>query len=445
MKILLIYTNKNRYLAPPPIGLSMIAESVAETHQVEFVDFMFEAEPEAKALQVIRTFQPDLIGLSVRILDDQNSRHAQSAIAELKPFVANIRQITPAQIVLGGTAFTTFPIELLDYLEVDYGIAGQGEKVFPRFVGGLAAGKVDESLPGLVYRQTDGVRMNPPSLEGYSAVFLPKHDYYDRRPYARAAPFPGIVLTKTGCPFQCVYCDAKVTAGERFRLRDPEVIVSELEYQVKRFNLRAIHLSDPCFNVPLDYAKAVSEAIIRSKLRLVLNTTIRPDQFDEELADLMNRAGFLFLVVGADTLCDTTLEQYQKGFTLGQVEQCCRLLEKHHLPYLMECVFGGPGETRQTVEKSLAFLHSIKPSLVTLGAGFRIMPETALYEIAQNEGMIHERAELLFPYFYFSPELDKDWLYDRLEAYQRSYGYRNARMAWMMLRKQARLLFAVRN
>ncbi len=439
MKILLIYTNTNRYLAPPPVGLTMIAEAVAGAHTVEFVDCMFAAEPEAKVLRAAQTFQPDLIGLSIRIVDDQDSRHPHSPLEALKQVVDQLRKVSRAPIVLGGSGFTTFPVEMLEFLGADYGVAGPGEKVFPRLVESLAAGRLDETLPGLVFRREGQVAANAPQFDGYPAAFLPERAYYDHRRYARAAHFSGLVISKMGCPYRCIYCDPQVTAGRHFLLRSPEAIVSELEYQARRFNVRAVHLSDPCFNAPLDYAKTVAEAILRSGLRLALNTTLRPEPLDEELVRLMKRAGFIFLVMGADTLSETMLEWYQKGFTLGQMERCCQLLQKHDLPYMVECVFGGPGETARTLAESLDFLGRIRPALTHLGAGLRIMPDTDLYRLALAEGRVQGRAELLFPHFYFSPATAPDMLYQRIEAYNKRYGYRQARMAWVGLRRFARV------
>lgn len=439
MKLLLIYTNTNRYLAPPPLGLSMIAESVAADHAVKFLDLMFETQPESQALRAVQQFQPDLIGLSIRILDNQDSQHPQSPLDSLRHLIGQCRRVSSAPIVLGGPAFTTFPAEMLEHLGADYGIAGPGEAVFPKLVEQIGQGQVDEDLPGLVFRKEGRVMARAPRMDGYPAAFLPKRCYYDHRRYARATHFAGLVICKTGCPFRCVYCDPQVTAGRQFRLRNPEIIVSELEHQVRTLNLRAIHLSDPCFNVPLDYAKAVAEAIIRSGLRVALNTTLRPDTIDEELVRLMKRAGFVFLVVGADALSDTMLQWYQKGFTLEQVERCCRLLQKHGLPYMVECIFGGPGETGQTVTESLQFLDRIAPALTHLGAGLRIVPETDLFKLAQAEGRVQSRADLLYPKFYFSPATPPEWLYGQVDAYNRRHGYRNARMAGVAVRKYAHL------
>ena len=438
MKILLVYTNKNRFLAPPPMGLAMIADSVAGSHEVEFIDFMWEEEPEAKAIRSIREFRPDVIGLSLRILDDQDGRGTQSPIAEIKPFISDVRQISRAPIVLGGTAFTTFPAKILEYMAADYGIAGQGERVFPLLVENIGNGVLDENLPGLVFRKNGQVIANPPVIEGYPTAFTPECSYYDPRPYARTY-WPGIVLIKTGCPLRCMYCDSHVTAGKKVELRSPEIIVSELEYQVKTLDTRVFHLADPCFNTTLDYAKTVLEAIIRSGLRMAAMTTLRPDNFDDELFVLMKRAGIMFVSLGADTLSQTMLDNYQKGFPIIQVEQCCRALQKHGIGYMLECVFGGPGETKQTVEESLAFLSKVKPTLTLLYAGLRILPETDLYRIAVEEGIVQDRSELLFPRYYFSRDTGADWLHGRIDTYNKRYGYRNSRMVLLFMRRKIRL------
>ncbi|MEW6404366.1 MAG: radical SAM protein [Chloroflexota bacterium] len=438
MKVLLLYTNKNRFLAPPPMGLAMIADSVAGSHEVELIDFMWEKQPEAKAIRAIRDFRPDVIGLSLRILDDQDGRDTRSPIAEIKPFISDVRRVSRSPIVLGGTAFTTFPTEMLEYLAADYGIAGQGESVFPSLVENIGRSVLDENLPGLVFRKNGRVIANPPVIEGYPTAFTPARSYYDPRPYRRTW-WPGIVLIKTGCPLRCAYCDTYVTAGRQFKLRTPEIIVSELEYQIKTLDTRIFHLADPCFNTTLDHAKSVLEAIIRSGLKMVAMTTLRPDNFDDELFVLMKRAGIMFVSLGADTLSQAMLDNYRKGFTIEQVERCCRALQKHGIGYMLECVFGGPGETKQTVEESFAFLNQVKPTLTLLYAGLRILPETDLYQIAVAEGIVRDRSELLFPRYYFSRDTGADWLHRRIDAYNRRYGYRNIGMGLLLIRRRMRL------
>ena len=72
-------------------------------------------------------------------------------------------------------------------------------------------------------------------------------------------------------------------------------------------------------------------------------------------------------------------------------------------------LLGGPGETRASVENSLAFVDDLELDSVKLTVGVRIYPDTRVAEIAREKGMIDADDDLLFPKFYLEPGLE-DWL-----------------------------------
>lgn len=72
-------------------------------------------------------------------------------------------------------------------------------------------------------------------------------------------------------------------------------------------------------------------------------------------------------------------------------------------------MLGGPGETRETVQQSLAFAESLQLDSMRVTAGIRIYPGTSLRERAIHEGVIHEEDDLLTPRFYMAAGL-ADWL-----------------------------------
>ena len=79
-------------------------------------------------------------------------------------------------------------------------------------------------------------------------------------------------------------------------------------------------------------------------------------------------------------------------------------------------LLGGPGETRETAETSLAFAESLGLEAMRLTAGIRIYPVTALSEIARQEGVIAADDNLLFPRFYLAPGLE-DWLPETIKQW----------------------------
>jgi radical SAM superfamily enzyme YgiQ (UPF0313 family) len=85
------------------------------------------------------------------------------------------------------------------------------------------------------------------------------------------------------------------------------------------------------------------------------------------------------------------------------------MLSEHGIRQMGFLLFGSPGETRESVEESLAFAESLKLDTLRITVGVRIYPHTALAKIARDEGVIASQDELLFPRFYLAEDLE-DWL-----------------------------------
>jgi radical SAM superfamily enzyme YgiQ (UPF0313 family) len=82
-------------------------------------------------------------------------------------------------------------------------------------------------------------------------------------------------------------------------------------------------------------------------------------------------------------------------------------------------MLGGPGETRETVEESLAFADSLDLDSLKIAVGIRIYPETDLAATAVAEGMIGPEDDLLRPAFYLAPQI-QGWLPARIADYKAS-------------------------
>jgi hypothetical protein len=78
----------------------------------------------------------------------------------------------------------------------------------------------------------------------------------------------------------------------------------------------------------------------------------------------------------------------------------------HRMGFLL---LGGPGETKDSVEKSLYFAESLETEVMKITSGIRIYPDTALHRTAVDEGIIEPDEDLLFPKFYMAKGL-KGWL-----------------------------------
>jgi radical SAM superfamily enzyme YgiQ (UPF0313 family) len=87
------------------------------------------------------------------------------------------------------------------------------------------------------------------------------------------------------------------------------------------------------------------------------------------------------------------------------------------MPFAIYMLFGGPGETLDSVRRSLDFLDAQAPDkTVFISMGIRVFKGTTMERTARREGLIKPRQNMLLPVYYLSRSLDESLL-DRLEEY----------------------------
>jgi radical SAM superfamily enzyme YgiQ (UPF0313 family) len=113
--------------------------------------------------------------------------------------------------------------------------------------------------------------------------------------------------------------------------------------------------------------------------------------------------------LGFESGCDEVLKEMNKHFRSKDVRDAARMLSDcgiHAMGFLM---LGGPGETRDSVEESLAFASDLNLDTLKITVGIRIYPYTKLAKTAIQDGLIAEEDDLLFPKFYMVRGLE-GWL-----------------------------------
>jgi radical SAM superfamily enzyme YgiQ (UPF0313 family) len=431
MKVLLVYTNRYRYLSPPPVGLAyLVPPLVKRGHEVKILDLMFSKQPQSDLEQAIDVFKPWLVGFSIRNLDNQSMLDLQNPLAEAREFVAIPRK-RGINTVLGGTAFTTFPCQMLEYMQADYGIAGQGEASLPLLLDALENGKNYKNIQGLVYRENGDIRQNSITIQGYAQGKIPDWSLIDLRRYNSQFLTPSAtVVVKSGCPFKCTFCDARITMGDQFILCDEDQIIDDIRTIINTHKVKWFFLNALCFNYPLDKTKKLLQRIIRERLNIRFMTRLYPIRgaFDHEFFELYKKAGGYFTMIDFSSFSDKMLENYKKPFNTVDIAEFGRMANKHGLKFGGELLFGGPGETHDTIRESMEFLKTFNYSMLSYALGIRISPHTSLYETALREGVIKETDNLLFSSFYITKEIDVTWAKRYIDSSLKKYFYRFLKM-----------------
>jgi radical SAM superfamily enzyme YgiQ (UPF0313 family) len=426
MNILIVSTNRNSHPVPVlPSGACVVAESVErEGHSVWVLDLMFAVDPlRTLKLELGRT-KFDVIGLSVRNIDNIDMGAPRYFINDLILFIDTIRLFTDATLVLGGASLMVMPEEIMRATGVPCAVIGDGETVFPRLVDKLARKEPWENLPGVASLVGGKYRTNAyePALSRLCSG--PDYDrWINMKAYgSHLATIP--LQTKLGCRFQCVYCTYQKIGGAEYRLMDPgSVAETTLRYASTGYG--DIEFVDNVFNAPYDHALEVCESLIRSKHRARLQSVeLNPVSFDHRLLSIMRRAGFVGIGLTVESASDPVLKGLRKGFTARDVHATAEVVKRNCLPCIWIFLLGGPGETQDTVRETLLFAEKfIRPQdAAFFNIGIRIYPGTELETIARRQGVLSRPSDsMLVPVFYVSPEVEADWIMGQVKKSMNSH------------------------
>ena len=151
MRVLLISANTEKINMPTlPLGLACVGAATQKAgYDVVMVDLMIEKDTRSVLKDAIEGFRPDIIGISVRNIDDQNMPKPRFLLDPVKEIIAGCRSLSEATIVLGGAGYSIFPESALSFLGADMGIQGEGEVVFPELIERMDRGADLSGLSGL--------------------------------------------------------------------------------------------------------------------------------------------------------------------------------------------------------------------------------------------------------------------------------------------------------
>jgi len=416
MKVLLISANTEQVNMPVmPLGMACVKQAVQKAgHTVQALNLMRPEDIEGLLFVALRDFEPEVIGISVRNIDDQSMAAPRFLLDAVKPVMTVCRKFSKVPVVLGGAGFSIFPQSVLDYLGADFGIQGEGEGVFVALLSCLDRKAPVRNLPGLYF--SDGRRARPPeaakALDGYLLPdpdkALSSHPGFDSQKIW--LPFQ----TRRGCPMACSYCSTPVIEGTRLRKRSPESVVAALGLQVAA-GFTQFFFVDNTFNLPLSYAKALCDGIIASGLKIRWQAIIYPNFVDEDLVRKMARAGCVQVSLGFESGDEGVLKNMNKRTDPATIVRISNIFRRHNIGQMGFLLLGGPGETKATVERSLSFVRRLDLDMMRLTVGIRIYPHTPLARAARRLGMIPDEAPLLQPRFYLREELTP-WLPETIRA-----------------------------
>ena len=413
MRIVLISANTEQITMPVlPIGMARVAAAVENAgHEIKILNLMRPEHVSHSLDEALLGFAPDVIGISVRNIDDQYRESPNFLLPPVRQVVRECRRLSRAPLVLGGPGYSIFPEEILEYLQADYGIRGEGEHAFPLLLNRLKRGLSPSDVPGLVVPR-EGEMREPRRIRNLDGSPLPQPDRHlpipaDENREEIWVPFQ----TRRGCPMHCSYCSTPRIEGGFIRRQSVAAAVENLKAYAAA-GYKRFFFVDNTFNLPPSYAESLCDAIIEAGLDIAWQAIIYPIRINPRLAEKMARAGCVGAAVGFESGSPGILRVLNKRFSPEDVRQAAGALADQGISRMGFLLLGGPGETRETVEQSIAFADSLNPELMKVTPGIRVYPHTALADQAIARGLVRSHRDLLQPTFYLEPDLD-GWLQEK--------------------------------
>jgi radical SAM superfamily enzyme YgiQ (UPF0313 family) len=326
-------------------------------------------------------------------------------------------------------ALLTRVVDLIVRREFDYQIAR------------YAMGAPLEELPGVSFRKNGSIIHNPEGGVVENLDDLPwvtkiyKRDLDVTRYNVPFLHHPFISLyTSRGCPAMCTFCLWPQThSGHRWRLRSSDDVAAEVRYALNAFpKIKEIFFDDDTFN----YRKARTlELCAKLKaLKFTWSCTSRVTT-DYETLKAMKESGCRLLIVGYESGDPQILKNIKKGATIEMALRFTENCKKLGLAIHGDFIIGLPGETRETIRRTIDFAKRLDTETVQVSIA-HALPGTELHDYGTTNGLItlsmaddagHQLPNITYP------GMDEAELVDAVERFYGAYYFR-PRVVWRVVR-----------
>lgn len=238
---------RGKIFSLPPLGILNIATYLKSTNiDVSVIDAFVKGWDLSKIVNYISRLKPDILGISTL------TPQVYSAIK----LVHEIKKHTDAKVCVGGPHVTATKGELFNYCDIDFIIRGEGESSFYKLCHALQTEDYS-NIKGLLYKKNGEIVENAgfEMINDINSLPFPDLSLLDWRDYSildGVSKYATSIMSSRGCPYSCLFCEVALVQGKKLRLRQPENICEEIEYDHNMFGIREFVFKDSTFTVKKD-------------------------------------------------------------------------------------------------------------------------------------------------------------------------------------------------
>jgi len=297
-------------------------------------------------------------------------------------------------VVIGGAHVSCSPLEVLKNPYINYIIMGEGEYRLPILIEIIEKERKNKlfEIDGIGYKDSGEIKINPIKefIEDLDLIPYPSRELLDLNRYRINKKLYTMIITSRGCPHGCAYCSAHLVMGNRFRSRSIENIIEEMKECYEKYRIEIFDIEDDNLTYDPGRAKNLMKIIIKTfgekKIELLAMNGISFASMDEELIELMARAGFKNLNLSLVSSSDLIQKHLKRPSSLLDFDQIIKAAIKVGLNIIAYAIFGIPGQCIEEMIDTLIYMMGrnllIGPSI------YYPIPGTILFERCKKEALL---------------------------------------------------------
>lgn len=297
----------------------------------------------------------------------------------------------------------------------------------------IAGGLPLSMVKGISYRQDGRIIHNPDREPITDMDALPSVIDVYRRDLTIEKYFIGYLLhpylsiyTGRGCTGRCTFCLWPQTiSGRRYRTRSPGHVIAEIARAKKIFpQVKEFFFDDDAFTAKPRRAEEIAQGL--APLKITWSCSSRAD-ISEKTLRIMKQSGLRLVMVGIESGSDEILKNIRKGITTDQSRKFVRTCRKLGIAVHATFMVGLPGETRETIRRTIAFAKQLDPDTLQVSIATPY-PGTEFYRQAVKNNWLRKDTLVsglgVQQASHEYKHLSKEEIFDALEMFYRRFYFR---------------------
>ncbi len=246
---------------------------------------------------------------------------------------------------------------------------------------------------GITYRKNSTININEdaPFIDDLDCLPYPARHLLDPSRYLMGhyTYEPQLLMiTSMGCPYKCIFCLwSKVLHKSKVFLRSPQNVVKEMVFLKENYGAREIYFDDDCFNISISRVLDICREIIKNKITTPWITEMRCNNVTFEMLKTMKEAGCIKILYGVESGNQEILDNAKKNLNLEQIRNAFMLTKKAGIKSHATFMFGLPGETEETIHKTVEFAKELNPDTIQCSIALPY-PGTEFYDLAKKDNTL---------------------------------------------------------